>query len=310
MSVVCKPRAPPYILHVRLSSAFTYQTAWLVYKRHRNVTSAQRTVNCFKKIRRHIVDDLCRVMWTGSVTIPSSVFVIFLSSSVQLFLSLQGLCASPQNNMSSGLEQPLLPSFPLSYFLLRLEVRLFILPQTDAVLGVDVKVPGACGAKGVHACDLLVCVYLCAWMLVFTLVSVRVGVSSRWISVIGCGPERESVFLSVWADSHVECSILPAVIWPHKHHLAFFNLHPSFAACVRRRGTDGAWEKLAHSPPLSTLQHSLLSSLLPSSLSLLIPSFLSPPLCLVAPLIHYISTPLLRPPHTPSPIFFFLVHNM
>lgn len=56
---------------------------------------------------------------------------------------------------------------------------------------------------------------------------------------------------------------------------------------------------------LSTLQRALLS--LPSSSP---PSVLSPPhyfplslLCLVAPLIHYISTPLLLPPLTPPSFF-------
>lgn len=40
------------------------------------------------------------------------------------------------------------------------EVRLFILPQNVAVLGVDVKVPGACGTKGMRACSLLVCLFV------------------------------------------------------------------------------------------------------------------------------------------------------
>lgn len=63
MSVACMPQAPPYILHVRLSSAFTYQTAWRVYKSHGNVTGAQCTLvfNCFQKIRGHIVVDLCHM---------------------------------------------------------------------------------------------------------------------------------------------------------------------------------------------------------------------------------------------------------
>lgn len=47
------------------------------------------------------------------------------------------------------------PSF-LSNFRCLSEVRLFILPQPVAVLGVDVKVPGACGAKAMRACALLV----------------------------------------------------------------------------------------------------------------------------------------------------------
>lgn len=53
--------------------------------------------------------------------------------------------------MSSGWEQP--PSRPPSSlpFLCLTEVRLFILPQTVAVLGVDVRVPGARGAKGMRA---------------------------------------------------------------------------------------------------------------------------------------------------------------
>lgn len=51
---------------------------------------------------------------------------------------------------------------PLSHFHRLTEVRLFILPQNVAVLGVDVKVPGAFGTKGMRACSLLVYVYLCS----------------------------------------------------------------------------------------------------------------------------------------------------
>lgn len=43
------------------------------------------------------------------------------------------------------------PSFLSLMFLCLTEVRLFILPQTVGVLGVDVKVPAACGVKG-YAC--------------------------------------------------------------------------------------------------------------------------------------------------------------
>lgn len=54
------------------------------------------------------------------------------------------------------------PSLSLSEFLSLTEVRLFILPQTVAVLGVDVKMPGACGAKGMRACVYVrVCVCVC-----------------------------------------------------------------------------------------------------------------------------------------------------
>lgn len=51
------------------------------------------------------------------------------------------------------------PSSSFLSFLCLAEVRLFILPQTFAVLGVDVKVPGACGAKG-YACMRSAPVYL------------------------------------------------------------------------------------------------------------------------------------------------------
>lgn len=44
----------------------------------------------------------------------------------------------------------LLPMLP--HFLCPTEVRLFILPQTVGALGVDVKVPEACGTKDTCAC--------------------------------------------------------------------------------------------------------------------------------------------------------------
>lgn len=73
MSVACMPQAPPYILHVRLSSAFTYQTAWRVYKSHENVTTAQCTLvfNCFPKDK----EAYCWLMpyVLGGNTIPSAV---------------------------------------------------------------------------------------------------------------------------------------------------------------------------------------------------------------------------------------------
>lgn len=67
---------------------------------------------------------------------------------------------------------------PLSCSLRLTEARLFILPQTVAASGVDVKVPGACGTKGVCVRALhYVCVYLCTRKAsVYIREHVRVGV--------------------------------------------------------------------------------------------------------------------------------------
>lgn len=95
------------------------------------------------------------------------------------------------------------------------------------------------------------------------------------------------------------------------------------ATSVRGVSADEAWEKLAvrHIPLLPSLclhlswslPYSVCSLSLPFPFTLFSPVllsfFLPQPLCLVAPLIHYISTPLLHPP-TPTPPSFFLVHNM
>lgn len=125
--------------------------------------------------------------------------------------------------------------------------------------------------------------------------------------------------------------------WPHNYHLLFssscpflplslFSSPPSLSCClckahkhrrsVRKAGSEA--HSLA-SPPSASSSPVLyptvrspppppLTSFLPPSSTLLSPCLLSPSLCLVAPLIHYISTPLLRPPLTPPS--FFLVHNM
>lgn len=124
--------------------------------------------------------------------------------------------------------------------------------------------------------------------------------------------------------------------WPCDYHLLFssarlFSLYPLFPSSISLalplfgvRAQTEREKKLAvrHIPLLPSLCLHL-SSLLPynalSSPSRP-PSFLSPPryfphvllaflsppfpLCLVAPLIHYISTPLLLPPLTPPPYFF------
>lgn len=124
--------------------------------------------------------------------------------------------------------------------------------------------------------------------------------------------------------------------WPRDYHLLFssarlFSLYPLFPSSISLalplfgvRAQTEREKKLAvrHIPLLPSLCLHL-SSLLPyNALSSpsrppsflsppryfphVLPAFLSPPfpLCLVAPLIHYISTPLLLPPLTPPPYFF------
>lgn len=77
-----------------------------------------------------------------------------------LFLSVQGLCYFHKMTQAQAGNTLL----PRSQFLCLTEVRLFILPQTVAVLGVDVKVPGACGTKAMckkgYACLRSACMCL------------------------------------------------------------------------------------------------------------------------------------------------------
>lgn len=87
MSVACMPQAPPYILHVRLSSAFTYQTVWLVYRSHGNVTTTQCTLvfSCFPRDKEAYCCWLMPYVLGGN-TIPSAVlFSYFQWSSVVMF---------------------------------------------------------------------------------------------------------------------------------------------------------------------------------------------------------------------------------
>lgn len=74
-------------------------------------------------------------------------------------MSVRGLCTFHKTTRAQAGNNLPLTRLHLSHFLCLTEVRLFILPQPVAVLGVDVKVPGACGAKGVRAFALLVCLY-------------------------------------------------------------------------------------------------------------------------------------------------------
>lgn len=72
-------------------------------------------------------------------------------------LSVQGLCSFHKwHELRLGTTS--LSPWLLSYFLSLTEVRLFILPQTSAGLGV---LPRACGAMAMRVCTLLLQVYLC-----------------------------------------------------------------------------------------------------------------------------------------------------
>lgn len=53
------PRAPPYILHVSLSGAFTYQTVWRIAAEMSLLHNVPWCSIVVQKIRMHIVVDLC-----------------------------------------------------------------------------------------------------------------------------------------------------------------------------------------------------------------------------------------------------------